>query len=512
MVIRNNIPPPSRVKQNVFANFTGKAWTSLISIIFVPIYLKLLGIEAYGLIGLYLSLMALLSVLDMGLSTTLSRELARLTAAPGNEQEARDLVRSMEAAYWGIGILVALTTFLLAPFIAKYWVNPKGVTEETIRRAVMVMGFVAGFDWPVALYTGGLMGLQRQVQLNAIRAAMATFQAVGAVLVLWLISPTIFAYFLWQVAASMAQTTLLAFCLWKNLPRTDRKTLFQGGLLLKNWRFTAGITGISVLVTLVTQTDKILLSKLLSLESFGYYILAFNVANALHNLSSPFFMALFPKFSQMVMERNEPELTALYHSGSQFLSLAILPVAVTLGVFAPEILTLWLRNPVTVENTQLLLRLILVGTMFNALMIPPYAFQLASGWTRLSFAANAVAASLVLPAIYLAASRYGAVGAAIVWITLNMGYFFLEIPFMHRRLLRGEMAKWYVEDTGLPLILALAAVLLSRAALPRGISTAGTMIWIGLTLFAAALVVSIQMPSIRVVVRQVLRDISVGRS
>jgi len=376
----------------------------------------------------------------------------------------------------------------------------------------MVMGLVVAFDWPVALYTGGLMGLQRQVQLNAIRAAMATFQAVGAVLVLWLISPTISAYFLWQVVASIAQTTLLALCLWKSLPRTNRKTIFQSGLLVRNWRFTAGMTGISVFVALLTQTDKILLSKLLSLESFGYYILAFNIASVLHHLSSPFFIALFPKFSQMVMERNEPELNALYHSGSQFLSLAVLPVAVTLGVFAPEILTIWLRNPVTVDNTQLLLRLILVGTMFNALMIPPYAIQLASGWTRLSFVANAVAVSIVLPALYWAASRYGAVGAAIVWIALNMGYFFFEIPFMHRRLLRGEMAKWYIEDTGLPLILALASCLLSRAILPKDISNAATMLWIALTIFTAALVVSIQMSSIRIVVRQLLRDYSIGRS
>ena len=93
-----------------------------------PLYLKYLGIESYGLIGLFVSLMALLSIMDMGLSSTLSRELARLSVIPGTEQESRDLVRTMELVYWTIGALLALSTIALAPHLASFLAEPEGST------------------------------------------------------------------------------------------------------------------------------------------------------------------------------------------------------------------------------------------------------------------------------------------------------------------------------------------------------------------------------------------------
>ena len=319
------------LRKNLLANFAGRLWASGISLVFIPLYIRFMGIESYGLIGVYLSLMALVSVLDMGLSTTLNRELARLSSVPGTEQEARDLVRSMEAVYWGIGLLVALSTILLAPLVPRYWVNPKGVTAETVQRAVIIMGFIIAFDWPAALYTGGLMGLQRQVQLNSIRAGMGTLQAVGAVLVLWLVSPTISAYFLWQIVIAVAQTTTLAVVLWSNLPRTNRRVRFHHGLLTKNWKPTAGVSGITVLATILTQADKVILAKMMSLEAFGYYVLAYNVAGSLTLVTSPMFSALFPKFSQLFAEKKESELSTLYHKGCRFLSILTFSLALTLG-------------------------------------------------------------------------------------------------------------------------------------------------------------------------------------
>jgi len=466
------------LRKNLLANFAGRLWASGISLVFIPLYIHFLGIESYGLIGVYLSLMALVSVLDMGLSTTLNRELARLSTVPGNAQEARDLVRSMEAVYWGIGLLVALATILLAPLVPKYWVNPKGVTAETVQEAVMMMGLVIAFDWPAALYTGGLLGLQRQVQLNSIRAGMGTLQAIGAVLVLWLVSPTISAYFLWQIVVVVAQTTTLAVVLWSNLPRTNRKVRFQRGLLTKNWKFTAGVSGITVLATILTQADKVILAKMLSLEAFGYYVLAFNVASSLNLVTSPMFSALFPKFSQLFMEKKTVELSDLYHKGCRFLSILTFSIALTLALFSRETLQIWIRDAVTVERTHLLLSVVVVGTALNALMILPYTIQMAYGWTRLILFQNTASLLVVVPAMFLMIGKYGAVGAAIVWVALNVAYAVFLIPLMHRRLLRGEMSRWYISDVGIPLLINLAIVLPSKWLLPAGISLTATAFWI----------------------------------
>ena len=227
------------------------------SLIFIPLYIKFMGIEAYGLIGIFVSLLALLAILDMGLSSTLSRELARLSTSEDTAQESRDLVRTMEFVYWGVGILVGLGFVALAPLIAHYWVKTQGIPTQTVQKAVLIMGLVVAFQWPGSLYDGGLTGLQRQVLLNGVRAGVATIQHAGAVLVLWLISPSILAYFTWQIIISIIQTFLLAYLVWQSLPATQKQSLFQKRLLKKNWRFAAGMTGISVITTILTQTDKL---------------------------------------------------------------------------------------------------------------------------------------------------------------------------------------------------------------------------------------------------------------
>ena len=165
----------STLKKNVLANFGGKAWSGLIQLIFVPFYIKFLGMEAYGLIGFFIMLQGLLSLLDLGLSTTLNRELASRSVG-GNAKETRDLVRTLEWIYWPIAIVIAVGIISVAPWIARCWVNVKGLPVQSVQNAIVLMGLVTAAQWPYSLYSGGLMGLQKQVLLNTIRAGMTTIQ------------------------------------------------------------------------------------------------------------------------------------------------------------------------------------------------------------------------------------------------------------------------------------------------------------------------------------------------
>jgi len=486
---------PVSVRTNVVANFAGKAWTSLMSLAFIPLYIKFMGIEAYGLIGIFASLMALMSLLDMGLSTTLSRELARLAVSRENDQESRDLVRTLEYVYWGVGILIALGLVGLAPFIAQYWIKSERIPTKTVQQALMIMGLVVAFAWPTSLYDGGLIGLQRQVLLNSVRSVMATIQHAGAVLVLWLVSPTILAYFGWQIFISIIQTFLLAYSVWKSLPITRRKSLFQKYLLMKNWRFAAGMMSISIMTTILTQADKIILSKMLPLALFGYYVLAFNLANSLSMLVNPVFSALFPKISQLVTEKNsENIISEYYHKGRQIVSVIVFPVAGVLAIFSLQLLQLWVHDPVIAQNTYLLLSLLVIGSTFNALMTLPFTLQLAYGWTKLSFLKNVIAVIVLIPILFWFVSRYGAIGAAVVWIILNTSYFLIEIPIMHSRLLKPEMWRWYFQDVVLPMVVILSLIICSRLLMPHFASGYSSLLWILSTGVLASIVSTLSIP------------------
>jgi O-antigen/teichoic acid export membrane protein len=487
----------SSVKQNIIANFAGKAWASIMSLVFIPLYIKFMGIEAYGLIGIFVSLTALLAILDMGLSSTLSRELARLSTSEDTAQESRDLVRTMEFVYWGVGIIIGVGFLALAPLIAHYWVNTQGIPAQTVQQAVLIMGLVVAFQWPASLYDGGLVGLQRQVLLNAVRSVMATIQHAGAVLVLWFISPSILVYFTWQIFISIIQTLLLAFLVWKSLPVTQKQSAFQKPLLRKNWRFAAGMTGISIVATILTQTDKIILSKLLTLRVFGYYMLAVTVSNALAYLVQPISAALFPKLTQLVFDKEKINLSSLYHNGCKLASIIVLPAAMTLALFSREILTLWIRDAEIVQHSFFLVSLMVIGMAMNSLMVLPYTLQLAHGWTKLVFSQNVISTVLLVPLMILMVKSYGAVGAPIVWIILNAGYLFIMIPLMHKRILTSEMNQWYLFDIGAPLLIITCIIVIARVLLPVDASKYFTLLWVVLTPMIAFLVSFLAIPSTR---------------
>ncbi len=457
----------SRVKTNFFANLAGSGWTALVGLACTPLYIRFLGMEAYGLIGFYFMLQGVIQILDLGLSPTVNREMARYSVLPGKAGEARDFVRTLEVGYWAIGILIGFTVWYSAPYIATHWIKSGNISQMEVRRAVTIMGALTALQWPLTFYHGGLLGLQRQVLLNGITIATATLGGGGALLVLWLLSPTVSAFFTWQIAVSLLQAAATTFALWRCLPGSGHAARFDPGITRGIWRFAAGMSGITVTALILTQLDKVILSKMLPLKTFGYYILAGMVANGLSGLLiAPMFNTIFPRFSALVAARDEKSLLEMYHGSTQVMSVMILPVAIVVALFSREIMHLWTGSQEIANNTALVVSILVGGTALNGLMNLPYALQLSYGWTRIGVAINTVFIVTLVPAIILMTKNYGAVGAASVWLGLNAVYMIVGVPLTHRRLLKGEAVRWFTKDVGLPLAGSLFLAGVARLIFP----------------------------------------------
>ena len=440
------------------------------SLAFVPLYIKFMGIESYGLVGIYVSLQSIFGLLDMGISTTLNRELAMRMPRLEKTQEMRNLVRTLEIVYWAMAITVGVVVVGISSPIVQYWVKPVVLPRSTVYQAILIMGGIMAFQLPLRFYSGGLMGLEKQVMLNCINIFFATMRGLGAVLILWQISSTIQAFFIWQLCLSILNVITVRTFLWENLPKTGARSHIQKNLLFSVWRFAAGLTGISLASLMLTQTDKIILSKTLTLEMFGYYTLAFSMAGSLMNFIGPISSALFPRFSRLVSINNQIELNAIYHKGCQFLSVIILPPAIVVSLFSSEILLLWTSNPVIVKNSHVLVSLLTIGVALNGLMYLPFLLTLSYGWTKFGLYSDIIAAITLVPLIYFLSTQYGAVGAAIGWIILNSGYVLICIQVLHARLLKGEQWRWYVNDVLCPISPALIIALIWRIFIPNEIS------------------------------------------
>jgi len=473
----------SKLHRNTLANVAGRLSTALLGLAFIPTYVRLLGVEAYGLIGFFATLQTLFTLLDLGLSTTLNRELARSAILSKAAGEQRNLVRTFETFYWLAALVIAVTVILSARLLATRWVQPHQLTVDSVATAIRLMGVGSALQFAFTLYQGGLAGLQKQVALNVIVILSSILRFAGVIPVLLLVSPTVQAFFAWQIFVSAMQVAAGAYLLWHYLPRIGQRARASWSSLAGIRRFAAGMTGISLTVVVLVQMDKVVLSRILSLKDFGYYTLAGVIGGGILTLVSPIFVAAFPRLSQLVAQKDSAGVAQFYHRACQAVSIAVLPLAVVLSLHASEFMLLWTGNAEIASKTALLVVLLTIGTTLNALMNIPYALQLANGETRLALYSNVVAIALLLPTLIILTRQFGAPGAAAVWVILNAAYVLVVLRVTHRLLLPNEDWLWYSRDVGPPLLSALGTALLVGVLIHDSTSRPSILLRIGVIYF-----------------------------
>ena len=440
----------------------------MVQLIALPLYIKLVGIEAYGLIAFYVTLQITTQAFDLGLGQTLNRELARCGAMPGSAREMRDVVRTVESVYLVLLPVAACVLLLIAPVLATTVVKSSVLGQDAVRQAVQLMALLVPVQWAAGLYHGALMGLERQVIANSLRAVFVTLGAFGAVLVLAVVSPSILAFFVWQILVSIAYLVTLGVVLYRSLPSAAAGgARFRANILRRIWRFAAGMAGISVAGMLFTQLDRWVLIGMSNLESFGYYSVAIAVASALYFVITPMFTAVFPRFSALAANGRREELYALYALSTQAMVGMVLPIGLIISLFAQDIILVWTGNPSVAAQAAPIAGILVLGTAINGLMNLPFAVQLAFGWVRLALMLVTVLIVAFLPALIALIMHFGPIGAAFAWLGLNAAYFLIGAPITHRRFMPGQGLQWLTGSV-LPGFLAGAAVVLGGWAILPG--------------------------------------------
>lgn len=472
------------LKHNVVANYLGQGWSAAIQLAFIPIYIKYLGVEGYGLIGVFGIMQSCSALLDMGMTPTLSREMARFTAGAHTPQSIRDMMRSVEIICFSIAALIGVGGWMGSAHIAQYWIKAEKFSGEAVSNAVMIMVLVVALRFCEGIYRGALFGLQKQVWYNSVNALLSTLRAGGAVLLLAFVSPTIEVFFYWQGLISLGSVMIFAGYVYKILPPAPILARFSFEVLREIWKFSVGMMGITLTAILLTQMDKILLLRLLALESFGYYALASSVAGALVVMVGPVSQAISPRMVELTTQDDRSGLVAVYHKGAQLVTVLTAPAALLLCFFGQGVIYLWSGDGSLAERTAPILMLLAASTYLHTLLYVPYQLQLAHGWTSLTLKANVVATCLLVPLLFWVAPRYGALGAASLWVLLYTGHMFISIQVMHTRIIPKEKARWYWNDIAVPTAASLAVMLVAYYLRPLGYSS--RVDWLAFLLGAGA--------------------------
>lgn len=481
----------TQLKVNILANYIGQGWVAIMAIVFVPFYSRAMGMESFGLVGIMLSLQAMTMLLDLGLGGVINRELARRSVDQAMSGRMRELVRTLEFFIWPTTVLIALAIAFAGPWLSGRWLHPHELSQRETLRAITMMGVAIALQWPSAFYTNGLSGLERQPTANAINAVFATLKSAGAAALLAILPPSILTFMAWYAIVGAAQSITAAIVLWRALPVGAAR--FRMSELLAARRFASGLFLITGTAIILMQLDRIILSATRSLADVGYFTLALTVAAALGRAIQPIFNAVYPRFSRMVVAGEAEALGSLYHECSQYLVVVTATLGGFLIAFAGPLVRLWTGDATTASIVALPLAILVAGSVINSLQNLPYALQLAHGWTSLTGLVNSAAVIIMVPTGIMLVGHFGLPGASMLWLGTNLFTLAISLPMMHRRLLRGHLARWCLNDVLPPMLAAGMVALLARQVLPEPSGVIARVAWLacaGCIMAAAAICAS----------------------
>jgi O-antigen/teichoic acid export membrane protein len=485
------------LKANLLANFIGQAWTALMGVLFVPIYIKYIGIEAYGLVGAFAILTASLTILDLGISPTVSRELARAPVDKGHAAFARDLLRTAEIISATVSLGLFLTVTIISTQLQGVWINTNQLNEATVDQALLAAGVVLSLRLPEGVYRGILIGIQRQVSLNVVSCIFATIRGLGALAVLKWISPTVEAFLAWQAITSAMTLITLGVLAYATLPDSKSGGRFSRKIIYDVRAFASGMIKMSVLTFIVTQADKLLLTAILPLEAYGYYAVAVLISSSLHTLMNPIVQAWYPRACQLHASGASAALVHAYHCGAQMVSAVIGTIAAVVIIFSTELIMLWSRDPLLTANSAPLVALLTAGVLLNCFMWIPHQLQLAFGWTSLANKMNILAIAVTLPALYVFVPIYGVAAAGWTALFVNAAYLLLGSRGMFKKILSDRQWYWYWHDLVVPTGVAVTVVAAAKLLAPAPSNIVETAITLSCTTTFALICAVIATPDLR---------------
>jgi len=433
------------------ANYTSRLWGGISTFIFTPMYLRVLGPESFGLIAFSTTLLGIVFLVDLGLSNTFAREMARKP----DKRSLADLLRSIEWLYLGIILLCILVAVVGSTAIAEHWLNTSELNPERVRWSVALMLLSAAVQVMLSVYIGGLLGANRHVTAAAYQIGFGVVRS-GIVLIPLYFFPLVELVFVWQLTTAAICALLLRRTIWRMIAPSARPR-FSRSALLEVRAFAGGMFGILLISAINTQSDKLVVSKVFALDELGLYAIAGLVGQIPSMLALPLAVTVLPRLTALIENSEKTKLASVYMRYSYMISTLSFTVTIGIIVGAPQILHILLGE---IPSAELIMvcRILTLGGAMLAAQFMPYHLAVASGHTRTSLSFGTISAVLMPPAVFLCATQFGLVGATIPWLAMNfIAAVYLAVRITPR-FLGAHLLEWVLKANLLPLILSTVVV------------------------------------------------------
>jgi len=408
--------PPStaglttRVVKGGLFTFAGQSLPMLASLVTTPIIVRILGSEGYGLLQLVLLIPNYFAFSDLGMGLASTR-FASEAYGRGDQEAEATAVRTAAVIALASSALFLLPVAIFAPWVvSEFAVRPDLVDAAVTGLRLSCATFVISI---VSSVVNSPQLSRLRMDLNAlIGGSIKVIASVGTAVVLYLGYGIVGAtgWFVVVNLLGLAAHLTVSRSLLKNFWDLSIDTRVIRPLL----RFGAGLTLSALAAVFLFNLEKLLLGRLISVESLAYYTIAFTLATMAMMFSLAMVQSLVPAFSQLLAPEKRSEFNALFTRGIKISITGLLPTLMLMFVVARPFFTLW-AGPEYGRQSSLPFYILLGGLLFSIVAFVPYGCLVAAGKNdqiaKLHWSEVVPYAVLA----YFLISYLGIAGAALAW-------------------------------------------------------------------------------------------------
>ena len=419
---------------NALANILGKFWGILSNFIFLPLYIRYLGLENYSIIAFTLILTSIMSILDVGLTSTLSRELA---SVQNSNKEKFNIFNTLETFYFFIVIASITIVFSLSNYLSSNWINLAHINPDAVSYYIKIVSFGIGLEIILRFYIGGLLGLEKQVLANKFIIAWGILRN-GLIVIPIYFFPSLEIFFLWQTFSAVIFVFMIRFSLLKLLSDNSiyKFLKIDVNVLKNNFSFALSMFLIALVAAINTQMDRIFLSKLLPLEILGFYTIAFSISRIINVVVGSLNTANLPKITSLFTSNKEDNAIEIFDLFFKIITIFIISFGSIMILYGEEIIFIWTNNLELASNTAVYIPYIILGTSALAFQGLFYNIAIANKFMIYNNIIGISSLIITVPLYFFLIEKYGGIGAGLSFAITQIFILFIYSFLINKKFIK----------------------------------------------------------------------------
>jgi len=317
----------------------------------MPIMIKYLGVEQFGIWATMLTLITWVMMFDLGIGNGLKNKVSE-SLAQNNPRLASDYIST---AYGLVGFIsFGLFTLFLVASIWLPWqsiFNAQSIAEVDLKNAVLTLSFFIFFNFWISLVNQIYHGLQKS-SVVVMGQFISNALALALVYLLYQLTETSILLMVWAygVAIVFANLTLTVFVFKSHRGLMPTRQGFDRNKI--NSLLSLGIKFfvIQLAVLVIFMTDKFLIVQLLGPEHVTPYEVLFKLFSVFTVVHSIILAPLWPAYTDAYY-RNDIDWIRLALARQVKLAFVFFVAALVLAWFGPLVVKVWIGNDVSVDES-----------------------------------------------------------------------------------------------------------------------------------------------------------------